>query len=73
MNSEQIRSCKALWLAVLAQAVLDATGPILKEDNAEFYHRTARRWVLSNCNDYRLVCFFAGVEADYLRRIIGAK
>ena len=55
-----------LWIAVLSQAIADATNPSQAQEfqNARHY---AHRWFKAGGKDYRHVCSLAGIDPDALR------
>jgi hypothetical protein len=63
----------ALWRAVIAQAISDATAPGRRysktsdERLADSERRRARRWLLGGCEDFREVCALALLEPDAVR------
>ncbi len=69
---------RALWAAVVHQALLDTagvrhrTGPVgrcsaIQDRALETAARRADAWIRTGGKDYRLVCAYAGVDADALR------
>jgi hypothetical protein len=63
---------RALWRAVIAQAMDDATGAQYAEHNdfardCNFEKPIAREWLTDDSDDFRLVCDFADVGADQVR------
>jgi hypothetical protein len=63
-----VRGEKALWVAVITQAMQDALN---RATNAEaLYHKhEATHWLTSNSKDFVTVCLFAGLDPDYVRRM----
>jgi len=57
----------ALWIAVITQAMMDALS---RSGNPEMrYHKDeAIRWLTGNSKDFIEVCFYAGLDPDYVRR-----
>lgn len=76
-NTFHIRNAKdnsqLLFLAVILQALLDATKPKLSSDNEEIIldRLRARAWFSSSvgvtCEDFRTVCECAGVDPSYTK------
>jgi hypothetical protein len=51
-----------LWLAVVSQAVVDATAERPSEDRDD-----ARKWLLGASGDFGRVCRWAGLDPDDVR------
>lgn len=62
-----VRGETGLWAAVITQAMMDALS---KSRNPEtLYHKhEAIRWLTDNSKDFVMVCHFAGMDPDYVRR-----
>jgi len=59
-NEEEWR-IKALWRAVLVQALLDAKNPS-KKTAIKLYHEQAEDWLFGNGCDFNFVCMMADLE-----------
>lgn len=57
----------SLWRAVITQAMMDALS---RAGNAEAAHHKheAINWLTGNGRDFVMVCLFAGLDPDYVRR-----
>ena len=62
-----VRGERALWAAVITQAMMDALS---KSRNPEIqYHKhEAIRWLTGNSKDFQDVCLLADMDPDYVRR-----
>lgn len=62
-----VRGENSLWIAVITQAMMDALS---KSRNPETqYHRhESIRWLTGNSKDFIMVCHFADMDPDYVRR-----
>lgn len=63
---------RALWCAVIQQAIDDAAGNSLtgiarKSPNATLTKERARKWLLGNSGDFLAVCELAGIEPRHVR------
>lgn len=69
-------SCeKALWLAVLTEAVALATKP-LKTINTRKHCEEACEWIAADATaigSFRWVCDVLALDADWVRRVIGER
>lgn len=64
--SDGLKGVKALWTAVIVQAVMDAKSRSSKQEMA--YHRTmARHWLADDSEDFPTVCELAGMEPQAIR------
>jgi hypothetical protein len=65
-TADEIPPEQALWRAVIAQALMDATTTSRKSEQQ--YHRNqAINWLTSNGQDFVTVCQQAGVDPVYVR------
>lgn len=67
---------RRLWLTVVLRAVEEARGVNCLTDRRTTVHGlkgAARQWLTHDTPDLRLVCAFAGVDADELLRVYGGK
>jgi hypothetical protein len=71
---------RALWCAVIQQAIDDATantipGIARNSPNAALIKDRARKWLLGNSDDFLAVCELAGIEPRHIhahaREMIG--
>ena len=61
---------QSLWLAVIRQCLKDAlmaSGKPNSETSSRAIHE-ARRWFREASRDFRLVCDFAGLDPEWVRR-----
>lgn len=63
---DSARCEKALWKAVITQALMDAQSRSSKAED-QYHKHEARRWLTSNGKDFRMVCLLAGEDPDYIR------
>lgn len=58
---------RALWVAVITQAMMDALS---RSNNAEarYQREESIRWLTSNSKDFVTVCLYAGFDPDYIRK-----
>lgn len=61
------RGERALWVAVITQAMMDALS---RSQNAEarFHKHEAINWITGNNPGFTLVCLLAGFDPSYIRR-----
>ena len=59
-----------LWVAVIAQAFNDASRKIPKDEYVHWRNDTsvARQWLSGTSEDFRQVCFLAGVDYSWVKR-----
>lgn len=55
-----------LWRAVITQALMDASSRSRKSE-AKRYRNDALFWLLSDTDDFTIVCDNAGLDPDYVR------
>ena len=55
-----------LWRAVITQALMDAASNSRKSEAKRIRH-DALEWLLSNTEDFTIVCDNAGLDPDYVR------
>lgn len=62
---------RAMWRAVISQAVIDAswtrTGKHENPDDSRLNRDQARAWLLGNSRDFRHVCYLADLDPDAVR------
>jgi predicted DNA-binding transcriptional regulator AlpA len=61
------RDGKALWCAVIEQALIDATKPLSSRLIIRLEQIRAREWLTKPNRDFEDVCALAGIEADKVR------
>ena len=61
-RADLIRADRALWRAVISQALSDATLRLATVSQAERDHAAA--WLTSNGRDFRRVCALADLEPE---------
>jgi hypothetical protein len=65
---------RVLWLTVISQAVLEASGKHHavwdRGDSAEQIQRDAREWLVGDSGDLRLVCFLAGLTREQRVKLV---
>ena len=63
----QISSETRLWYAVLAQAITDASYLGVRKAYVDC-KKKAIEWLKSNSTDFKMVCHYADLESDYVKR-----
>ncbi|RXF69235.1 hypothetical protein [Hansschlegelia zhihuaiae] len=68
-ETEQSARDRALWCAVIRQALTDATRTIAPSEpnRAHVEQRQARTWFTGAGKDFRDVCYLAGMDPDAVR------
>ena len=66
IGHDPVRGEKAMWKAVITQALMDALSRSGKAED-QYQKHEALRWLNSNSKDFKTVCFLAGEEPDYIR------
>lgn len=61
------RGERALWIAVITQAMLDAHSRSSTPES-HYYKHQAMHWLTENRRDFFFVCELAGLEGSYVRR-----
>ena len=64
---DQISSETRLWYAVLAQAITDASYLGIRKGYVDC-KKKAIEWLQSNSKDFKMVCTYADLESDYVKR-----
>lgn len=59
----------ALWLAVIQQAILDATRNTLWHSCEDLARDASHRWLMLHSRDFLEVCAMAGLDPDYVRTV----
>lgn len=69
IQTETTTPTQSLWLAVVHQAILDATNNAHGESSAsrEYFLRAATAWLSRNSRDFQDVCVMAGLNPDDLK------
>lgn len=63
---DPVKGEKAIWHAVITQAMMDALSNSSKRE--EQYHKEeAIHWLTGNSKNFRTVCTLAGMDADVVR------
>jgi len=62
------RGEQAMWRAVITQALMDAASNS-KKPEALYFKGEALHWLLEGGQDFSTVCYYAGLEPDYVRRM----
>jgi hypothetical protein len=62
-----VRGEKAVWVAVITQAMQDALSRSQKSE-AKLHKHEAMQWLTGNSKDFIDVCLLAGLDPDYVRR-----
>lgn len=57
----------ALWVAVITQAMMDALSRS-RHPEQQHHKQAAINWLTGNSKDFFLVCYYAGMDPDYVRR-----
>lgn len=68
-HASPIRGETALWRAVITQALMDASSNSAK-DEAKNDKMKALRWLCSNSQDFKTICYYAGYDPVYLKKKI---
>ena len=63
---DNTRGEKALWMAVITQAMQDALSNV-KNAEAVYHKHEAIRWLTGSSKGFGEVCLMAGVEPSYIR------
>lgn len=58
---------QALWAAVITQAMMDALSQS-RNPEARHHRQAAINWLTGNSKDFVMVCLFAGMDPDYVRK-----
>lgn len=66
-NGRHVRSERALWRAVILQALVDAASESRKYE-ARLEREKARRWLLAAGEDFVTVCHHADLDPSYVHR-----
>lgn len=66
----EAEACRALWQAVVMQAVRDAIKPRSWPDATGLEKHLATEWFRGNSRDYRAVCDLSGIDPDMLREAV---
>ena len=64
---DQVSSETRLWYAVLAQAITDASYLGIRKGYVDC-KKKAIEWLQSNSTDFKMVCTYADLESDYVKR-----
>ena len=62
-----VRGEKALWVAVITQAMMDALSKS-KSPETQYHKDEAIRWLTDNGKDFHHVCMLAGFDPSYIRK-----
>lgn len=57
---------RAIWKAVITQALMDASSRSAKAE-AQQEKQRARQWLLHDRKDFPIVCHYAGLDPHYVR------
>lgn len=68
-NPHEYWAERALWLAVLQQAIADASNRISAQNTA-LEHQRAMAWLTRHNCDFYEVCDLAGLDARYVRQML---
>ena len=66
-QSNETNSETRLWYAVLAQAITDASYLGIRKGYVDC-KKKAIEWLQSNSTDFKMVCTYADLESDYVKR-----
>jgi len=64
---DQVSSETRLWYAVLAQAITDASYLGVRKAYVDC-KKKAIEWLQSNSKDFKMVCHYAELDSDYVKR-----
>ena len=67
LQTHHARGERALWVAVITQAMQDAQSRCQKAESV-FCKHEAIHWLTGNSKDFITVCLCADMEPDYVRR-----
>lgn len=67
--SENINATKAMWRAVITQALMDASSKSKKRENLKA-KREAKEWLLGESEDFLCVCCLADMKPEYVKKKI---
>lgn len=62
-----VRGETSLWVAVISQAIVDGLSNS-RNPEAQYHKHEAIRWLTGGSKDFTLVCYFADMDPDYVRR-----
>lgn len=62
-----VRGETSLWVAVITQAMMDALSRS-RHPEQQYHKQEALRWLTENSKDFHIVCYYAGMDPDYVRR-----
>lgn len=63
---DPVRGERAMWVAVITQAMMDALSRSNKIEE-KYHQHEAQRWLTGGSKDFRTVCHLAGFDPDYIR------
>lgn len=66
-GTRQVRGEQAIWRAVILQMLEDATCHSRKQQDVH-NREQALHWLNSSSHDFQMVCDFAGLNPDYVRK-----
>jgi hypothetical protein len=64
-----VKGEQQLWCAVIEQALIDASSPLVPNRVKRFEQVRARDWFLGASRDFKKVCALAGMEWDRIRSV----
>lgn len=64
---DPVKGEKAMWVAVITQAMMDALSRSNKSEDSYQRHE-AIQWLTGGSKDFRTVCQLAGFDPDYIRK-----
>jgi hypothetical protein len=59
---------QAMWRAVIVQSLMDAASTSTKAE-PEVWRREALVWLRGNSSDFYTVCYYAGLDPDFVREM----
>jgi hypothetical protein len=66
---DPVQGERAVWRAVIVQALMDASCQSAKKESQQAREESLV-WLRGRSPDFATVCYFAGFEPDYVRRMV---
>ena len=66
---DPVRGERAIWRAVILQALMDASCMSGKKESQQAQQESLV-WLRGNSADFATVCYYAGFEPEYVRRMV---
>lgn len=68
---DPVQGERAVWRAVIVQALMDASCQSAKKESQQAREESLV-WLRGRSTDFATVCYFAGFEPEYVRRMVRA-